>query len=49
MKKNNRWMKWIIGESAKSDVQLPWSRGNEGKSRKKRCAARLVPPMRASA
>lgn len=26
MKKNNRWMKWVLDESAKSDLDMPWSR-----------------------
>lgn len=26
MKKNNRWMKWVLAESAKTDVAMPWTR-----------------------
>lgn len=26
MKKNNRWMAWIIAESAKPQDPLPWER-----------------------
>lgn len=26
MKKNNRWLKWVLADSAKNDVALPWTR-----------------------
>ena len=27
MRKNNRWMTWVLEDSARSDVTLPWARG----------------------
>ncbi|MFN0113343.1 MAG: hypothetical protein ACKVPY_01555 [Paracoccaceae bacterium] len=26
MKKNNRWLKWVVAESARPGVALPWAR-----------------------
>lgn len=40
MKKNNRWMKWVLEESAKTETVLPWSRTAK-KQRKVRRDARL--------
>ncbi|WP_170157884.1 hypothetical protein [Litoreibacter meonggei] len=27
MGKNNRWMTWVLADSARTDVTLPWARG----------------------
>ncbi|SDX13671.1 hypothetical protein [Litoreibacter albidus] len=27
MRKNNRWMTWVLEESARVDVAMPWARG----------------------
>lgn len=27
MGKTNRWMTWVLDESAKTDVTMPWARG----------------------
>lgn len=28
MGKNNRWMTWVLEESARTNVTMPWARGN---------------------
>ena len=39
MAKTSRWMTWVLDESAKSDVDMPWARGQRGTSLKDRLAA----------
>ncbi|WP_298260737.1 hypothetical protein [uncultured Litoreibacter sp.] len=29
MGKSNRWMTWVLEESARTDVTMPWARGVE--------------------
>jgi hypothetical protein len=29
MGKNNRWMTWVLEESARTDVTMPWARGTQ--------------------
>ncbi len=29
MVKNNRWMTWVLKESARTDVTMPWARGTQ--------------------
>lgn len=47
MKKNNRWMKWIIAESAAMQAPLPWQRGQ--KKRPSTLARGAQPTARPSA
>ena len=30
MAKTNRWMTWVLEESAKTEVSMPWARGANG-------------------
>jgi len=29
MGRNNRWMTWVLEESARTDVTMPWARGTQ--------------------
>lgn len=45
--KNRRWMKSMIAEAKKSDVQMPWARGAAKADLSARMAARFNPPKQA--
>ena len=38
MKKNNRWLKWVLEDSAKCEHDMPWSRKLRAEDKPRRAA-----------